>query len=177
MKQLNQNTKFKYANKRRQGLIKHPHAQKGVALIMVLAVLFALTLLGLASTDSSSLQALMVRNSQFRLEAFNRSYNEIEDQLDFYVTDAGKAPLFAVIDNGEQSATSTATPTGALAVRSNATDFDTSITLRQNGGCPIYLNSLGTFKQCSLMELESESQYQDTNIGSEQVQQFSFTSF
>ena len=172
--------------------------QKGVALIMVLSVLFALTVLGLASSDSSNLQALMVRNNQFRLEAFNHSFNEIEQQLGFYVTDAGKQPLFAAIDFGTQQASSyysdsqggAIDPTGGndsgglvesgsngFAVQSTSTTFNTDISLSSSGGCPIYLNSLGGFKKCSLMELNSKVDYRNTNIGSEQVQQFSFTSF
>jgi len=55
--------------------------QQGIALITVMVVLFVLTLLGLAATDSSNFQALMVRNNQFRLETFNVSRAEIQDQL------------------------------------------------------------------------------------------------
>ena len=139
-----------------------------------------------------------MRNNQFRLEAFNNSYNEIEQQLRYYVTDAGKQPLFAAIDFGTQQASSYYSggqgggvdPTGGndggglaasgsngFYVQSTSPAFNTNISLSTSGGCPIYLNSLGGFKKCSLMELNSKVDYRNTNIGSEQVQQFSFTSF
>lgn len=57
------------------------NAQSGIALITVMVVLFVLTLLGIAATDSSNFQALMVRNNQFRLETFNASRAQIQNQL------------------------------------------------------------------------------------------------
>ena len=56
--------------------------QNGVVLVMTMIVLLALTILALASTSSNQLQSVMVRNSQFRLEAFNSSYAEIDAQVD-----------------------------------------------------------------------------------------------
>lgn len=185
-------------------------SQRGIALILVISVLFALTMLGLASTDSSNLQSLMVRNNQFRLEAFNISYNEIESQMEFYETSTGKKPLFYVIDTGSLSAdnlvteTDTSNPdtsstetagtaeqssadaadagttvTGAdeFYVRTNNGLFDKTITLSKTGGCAIFANTVGGFKKCSLMQLDSNAEYQKTNIGSDQAQQFSFLSY
>jgi len=191
------------------------NSEQGIALIMVLVVLFVLTVVGLASTDSSNLQSVMVRNNQFRLEAFNASMSEINDQMEFYVSDNGKAVLFAVIDNGTLNVTSTksATSTGeaqdnptttpdavgtvdgtdatdpnsdgtenvtgadSFVILANNSLFDKDLTLQQEGGCAITLNSLGGFKKCSLMRLDSDALYQGTNIGSDQSQQFSFESF
>ncbi len=177
------------------------NAQRGVALIMVLTVLFALTVLGLAATDSSNLQAVMVRNNQFRLEAFNASYSEIEDQLEFYATQPGKPVLFAAIDRGAQTASSYPDQSvgdsdkgkdedddedkdgsddsslNTFPVRIGNSMFSKNLTLEQDGGCPITLNSIGGFKKCSLMRLDSNAVYRGTNIGSDQAQQFSFVSF
>ncbi len=183
--------------------------QRGIALILVISVLFALTMLGLASTDSSNLQSLMVRNNQFRLEAFNISYNEIEEQMEFYESSTGKKPLFYVIDTGTLSAdnlsttTETTNPDGTTETAGTAeqssadatgaettvtgadefyvrTDnglFDKTITLSKTGGCAIFANTVGGFKKCSLMQLDSNAEYQKTNIGSDQAQQFSFLSY
>lgn len=151
-----------------------PKQQKGLALIMVLVVLLVLTLVGLSSVDSSNFQALMVRNNQFRLEAFNTSFSEIESQLDTYQTKNGKTYLFKAID-GETVSSVGLTPT--LPVSNSNSLFTKVVTLSKTSGCPIFDESLNGFKKCNLMVVDSDSKYANTNIGSDQVQQFSFYSF
>jgi len=66
---------------RRQVFIQ-PDVQRGAVLIITITVLLALTILALASTSSNQMQSIMVRNNQFRLEAFNVSYSELDAQID-----------------------------------------------------------------------------------------------
>ncbi|GAA6139042.1 hypothetical protein NBRC116583_27890 [Arenicella sp. 4NH20-0111] len=175
--------------------------QNGVALIMVLTVLFALTLLGLASTDSSNLQALMVRNNQFRLEVFNAGLSEIDDQLSYYSTEKGTVPLFYAIRLDETFGVASTT-TGSRALKATSSEaaqptdvggvigldpgfqeitsnplFDKELVLTREGQCPLYNNTVGGVKKCSLMELEMNTGYKGTNISSGQNQQFAFSSF
>lgn len=196
-------TKIKNMNKFRRGRpVSLPKKQSGIALIMVLTALFALTLLGLASTDSSNLQALMVRNNQFRLEAFNMSFSEIGDQITFFQTEEGKDPLFGVIetdtavtvsnvstDDGSTGGGSTGTPsdgsTGTpdadapkeIGIQTASSLFVKEVAVIPDGGCAIIETSLGGFEKCTLILLNSDVTYRDTNIGSDQSQQFSFKSF
>lgn len=88
--------------------------QSGIALITVMVVLFILTLLGLAATDSSNFQALMVRNNQFRLETFNVSRSEIQDQLNALNTAVAVAPA--------PGADPTALPAGVVALVDGSSD-------------------------------------------------------
>lgn len=144
--------------------------QGGMAMIIVIVALLVLTLLGLSAADSGSLQSVMVRNNQLRLEAFNASLAEIEAQLDSYEqTDTGKAFLVDVV----QGAVIDETDLGLL---SNNPAFEKNLTLSSKGGCPNYYNSLGGPIKCNLIELDSISEYQESNVGSDQVQQFTFYS-
>ena len=59
-----------------------PVHQEGLALLISVVVLLVLTIVALAATDSNQLQSLMMRNAQFRMEAFNASYTEIDAQVD-----------------------------------------------------------------------------------------------
>lgn len=159
---------------------KFPKHQKGMALIMVLVVLLVLTLVGLSSTDSSNFQALMVRNSQFRLEAYNTSFAEIQTQLARYETEEAKNTLFNVVDGVVFSNTgkdSDGNFAETLPVSLHDTSFTKEVILSSVSGCPIFEVSIGGFNKCYILLVESESQYTNTNINSDQAQQFSFLSF
>ncbi len=56
--------------------------QSGIALIISIVVMLAMTVLAVAATNSNNTQAFMVRNAQFRMEMFNASYTEIDAQID-----------------------------------------------------------------------------------------------
>ena len=55
------------------------HNQTGLALIMSLVILLVLTLLGVASMNTSSLQLLMTSNSQYQTTALNTAEDIIRD--------------------------------------------------------------------------------------------------
>lgn len=167
--------KLHNSSKRLKPMTSFPKSQKGIALIMVLVVLLVLTLVGLSSTDSSNFQALMVRNNQFRLEAFNTSFTEIETQLNAYRTKDGKDILFKAVDG--QTLIGKAITGDTLPVTNNNTSFTKEVELSKVSGCPIFNESIGGFKKCHIMVVDSDSKYSGTNIGSDQVQQFSFYSF
>lgn len=145
--------------------------QKGMAMLVVVVALLVLTLLGLSAADSGSLQSLMVRNSQLRLEAFNSSFAEIEAQLESYGDKAaGAAKVVSVVDGAVLLE-------GDLGVLSKKTMYEKSLRLEGIGGCPYYYNSINGIKKCSMIQLSSGSTSSEVNIGSNQEQQFAFLSF
>ena len=85
--------------------------QSGVALLISIVVMLALTVLALAATNSNQTQAFLVRNAQFRLETFNASFTELDAHVDFingrplsagvpeYVVDLIDGPLGADINS------------------------------------------------------------------------------
>ena len=173
---------MRFNMKNRYSTINSANKQKGIALITVMVVLFVLTILGLAATDSSNFQALMVRNNQFRLEAFNVARAEIQDQLTNYarVQDGGNgqtAALFFAIDSGIGRRTSTAegTAPNSLTVRFGTTSVNQDLALTLVRGCPVLGQTVGDLR-CSVIQLDSDAEIDGTNIGSDQSQTFSFIS-
>jgi len=152
-----------------------PKQQKGVALITVMIVLFILTLLGLAATDSSNFQALMVRNNQFRLEVFNASRAEIQQQILAYQADDDRTVVFNAIDNARISTSDNPAPAN-LNVQTQSPNYVKVIALSRTGGCSTFNTSIGS-RRCDLLQLDSDAQLDGTNIASQQSQTFSFESF
>ena len=153
--------------------------QKGIALITVMVVLFVLTLLGVAATDSSNFQALMVRNNQFRIEAFNVARAEVQDQLNNYarVVDGGNgqtASLFFAIDTDSRISTADGSAPNSLTVLFERQGFvNQDVSLDVVRGCPVEGHTIGDL-QCSVIQLDSDAEMDGTNIGSQQSQTFSF---
>jgi len=56
--------------------------QRGISLLLTVVVLLGLTIIAITITNSNQTQSTLVRNNQFRLEAFNASYTEIDAQID-----------------------------------------------------------------------------------------------
>ena len=144
--------------------------QQGFTLIVVMVVLLALTVLGLASTDSGNLQQVMVRNNQFRLEAFNTSHSEIEAQVQFY-DEVSNAPIFVAIDGGSRLSSDDEGSTVNLQTSND--QFVKEVGLERTSECLTIGNSLGKYR-CSLMRIDSDSSYQNTNIRSDQRQTFTY---
>ncbi|MFT5571903.1 MAG: hypothetical protein ACI9FR_000824 [Cryomorphaceae bacterium] len=144
--------------------------QQGITLIVVMVVLLALTVLGLASTDSGNLQQLMVRNNQFRLEAFNTSHAEIQAQVQFY-DEVSNAPIFVAIDSG--SRLSSYDPGSTVNIQTSNDQFEKEVGLERASDCQSIGNTLGKYK-CNLMRIDSDSSYKDTNIRSDQRQTFTY---
>lgn len=162
--------KLKMTRLRRYSLPRYTN-QSGMTLIIVIVVLLALTLVGLAATDSGNLQRVMVRNNQFRLEAFNNSQSEIEAQIDFY--NAQAHPIFTAIDSGSRISNSNKT----LESKMRNLSFEMEVGLEDSGECVVFDNTIDrSFYQCNLLVIDSDSSYLDTSIGSDQRQTFSFYS-
>jgi hypothetical protein len=149
---------------------KHQKYQKGITLIVVMVVLLALTVLGLASTDSGNLQQVMVRNNQFRLEAFNTSHSEIEAQVQFY-DEVSNAPIFVAIDGGQRLSSDDEGST--VSVQTANDQFVKEVGLERQSECQTIGNTIGKYK-CNLMRIDSDSSYQNTNIRSDQRQTFNY---
>ena len=158
--------------------------QSGSALIVVLVVLVVLSLLAVASMDSSNLQSTMTRNNQMRLEAFNNANAEIGAQIEGYVasasvvsTPADIAVLLALGPGSEISSDASSTPT-KISLLSEDSSFEKQVALLQDGGCPVYGDSLGQTgsggNECKLFRLSSDSTHVDLSITSQQRQTFGF---
>lgn len=142
--------------------------QRGITLIVVIVVLLGLTLVGLASTDSGNLQRVMVRNNQLRLEAFNSSAAEIAAQIQFY-EEVTNAPIYSAIDSGLRLSDGDQT----LTQQTVHALIDKDVGLSSEGDCWVVGNTLGKYR-CNLLMIDSNSQYPNTNIGSDQRQTFSY---
>ena len=164
-----------------------PKHQKGIALIVTLVVLLALTILGVAATDSGNLQSVMTRNNQFRLETFNVAHAEIDAQLDAYRSVASGTITDEISFLLEADAGTKITDTAPLVSgspliteKSVKDSFDKTIGLTKSGGCVITGETIGLGKQgtnsCNLFTLETDARYTDTNVQSQQVQTFSVQS-
>ena len=151
--------------------------QEGVTLIVVMAILMVLTTLGLASMTDNRMQSVMVRNNQFKLEAFNASYTEINAQVgainSLSVSQDTPDYLNALINiNG----TSVSSETSTLNVLSEQTgaenDIDKKVTMtsvNEGGACIVTGDSLN-FVRCIEIEIEVESDINNTSIKSKQFQ-------
>ena len=60
----------------------YANTQHGISLLFTVVLLLALTVVAITVTTSNQTQSILVRNNQFRLEAFNASYTEIDAQID-----------------------------------------------------------------------------------------------
>jgi type IV pilus assembly protein PilX len=56
--------------------------QRGATLLVSLVLLLLLTIIGISSIEDVSLQSNMVRNSQFKMQAFNIAFSESNAQYD-----------------------------------------------------------------------------------------------
>ena len=144
----------------------------------MIVVLFVLTLLGLAATDSSNFQALMVRNNQFRIEAFNVARAEVQDQINDYarVVDGGNGQtdaLFFAIDANSIVSTADGSAPNGFVVRFPTAAVNQDIALTRIRGCAVEGHTIGDLR-CSVIQLDSDAEVDGTNIGSQQSQTFSF---
>lgn len=78
--------------------------QKGASLLITTIILFVLTIVAVTVSNTNQSQSIMVRNSQFRLEAFNNSYTEIDAQINV-INERGPAEaipdyIATLIDDG-----------------------------------------------------------------------------
>lgn len=171
----------------RIGFSKMSFAQKqtGTSLVVTMIVLLVLTLIAISATNSNQSQSIMVRNNQFRLEAFNTSYAEIDGQVDFInmrdLSDGVPVYLQVLIDGnfGDQVSDSQ-TGDSNLAFRGLGTDtgyMDREVIQRNRGTCIIYGQQVGAGNEnvkCNQLEIESESDVVNTNVGSTQFQVYEY---
>lgn len=153
--------------------------QQGMAMLVVIVALLVLTILGLSASDSTSLQALMVRNSQLRLETFNASLAEIESQLDYVgPLSPGQALLVKLVNTGGELVND-GDGTQEIAFQSPNDLLEKRIALRKEQDCFVYGNTIGAngVIKCNLMGMDSLSEIENSSIGSDQQQQFEFLSY
>jgi len=148
--------------------------QQGSSLLTVLVVLLVLSLLAIASYDSSNLQSLMTRNSQLRLETFNTGKVEIEAQ----VADFRAVAIGSIDENIAQLLDSAATEANInLDQKSQVVGFDKTVTLSKDGGCAIYgsdIDAKGSTCTSFVIGVTISPEY--LNIASAQKQTFDMTS-
>jgi len=151
--------------------------QRGSSLLTVLVVLLVLSLLAVASFDSSNLQSLMTRNSQLRLETFNTGNAEIEAQLDGFSSTPGviNATIAKLLDTDSTTVAANTT----LTAKSTINGFSKTLELSKEGGCPIYgsqINSGTGGTGCTSFIMSGNTAVNGLNITSEQRQTFNLQS-
>ena len=159
--------------------------QQGVALVITLVVMLVLTIVAIASTNSNQTQAIMVKNNQFRLEAFNTSYAEINAQvmaLNERATSSGVPDYMATLLNGATQDTkvySGAENDGDAAseldilVETDDSNIEREIIEWYKGTCFLYGDAIGAgseVKGCFEIIVESKAAMVNTQVSSRQFQ-------
>ena len=175
---------FQQRSMPRQSMIAGISNQRGAALVITLVVLTVLTLVALASTDSNQIQAAMVRNNQFRLEAFNASYTEIDAQVDKINTNpsisAGIPKALAVLIDKEVDEIRHDDTDPLIFVESSHPEMTQGIASRYARSCVRVggqVDVVNKLISCHVLQLESEAQYQNTKIRSDQFQNYEYDTF
>lgn len=157
--------------------------QNGSALLISVVVLLAMTVLALAATNSNQSQAFMVRNAQFRMEAFNASFAEIDAQINSInersLADGVPDYVVALIDSSvgssiDHESTPIALPQFALA---DDTYMVQEVSQTYRGVCPTFGEQVGAGAEkirCSELLINSDSDLVNTTIESNQNQVFEY---
>lgn len=157
--------------------------QEGIALLISVVVLLVLTIVALAATDSNQLQSLMVRNAQFRMEAFNASYTEIDAQIDS-INSSNDQPAYlqAVIDGRISRVVASSDGSSPITLPrlapAEASYMTQTVEQRYLVQCDVFGDQLGAGQgniQCAGITINSDSQFTDrTSIESNQRQVFNY---
>lgn len=157
--------------------------QNGSALLISVVVLLAMTVLALASTNSNQNQALMVRNAQFRMEAFNASFAEIDGQIDSINTrslaDGVPNYINALIDNSVGSSINhQSTPIAIPQFSTGETTYLTqTVGQTYRGVCPTFGEQVGAGAEtirCSEILIDSGAELVNTTVRSDQNQVYEY---
>jgi hypothetical protein len=155
---------------------KSATGQRGVALIVSLIVLAAMTILGLSSIRSTSVQQLIIKNMQFLTAAQHIARTEINGQLDIInlnepdplILDLLTTPVNDVADT-----TGTKTDSAGLAYEQTAFDQKTTITMICSD-CPAPIGgfSFGFGISALVGTIDSEASMNNSAASSSQEQGF-----
>lgn len=163
-----------------------PEGQRGAALVITLVVMLALTVVALGVTSSNQTQSIMVRNNQFRLEAFNVSYSEIDAQVDNInrrkISDGVPNWLIRLIDGdkGTRAWYGAADADKQLPLRATniASSFmERGVAQEYRGSCLIFGQQIGAGAEkvrCNELVIESDSKMKNTSVDSEQRQVYEY---
>lgn len=180
--------------------------QAGISLLFTVVLLLALTVIAITVTTSNQTQSILVRNNQFRLEAFNASYTEIDAQIDAInqrALSAGPPTYVDVLISGEfnqrieagdneLALLSTAASAGQLSEPDDAGN-DTSgpsnnvevagvaraISQVYRGPCQIFGEEASVNAAsvvCNEIRIDSDTQLANTSVGSMQRQVYEYRS-
>lgn len=162
--------------------------QKGASLIVTIVVLLALTVAALAMTSSNQTQSIMARNNQFRLESFNVSFAEIDSQLAFInqfdvANEKPARSMEAILYNTYPGFTVSSedgnSANGGVdfmsAVEQNY--MERKVAHEYDRKCHIFGEEKGSgkgSKDCLQIKMHSESELENTSIGSDQRQLYTY---
>lgn len=154
----------------RNGLHHPPNKQKGATLLVSLVLLLLLTIIGISSIEDVSLQSNMVRNSQFKMQAFNVALSESSAQYEG-LTDLFLQPLM-------ETKSSYAFSQEELAMASADNPFVQSAAINFVGNAggfvargPAGANGMGIF-DTYYFEINSQASLTNTGTQSNQIQGF-----
>lgn len=162
-----------------------PQSQRGASLIVTIVVLTALIVVALAVTSSNQTQSIMVRNNQFRLEAFNVSYSEIDAQIESInkrnISSGIPSYILRIIDDSVGSkvwdkATETADKLSLMAT-TNTSYMERGVAQEYRGQCTIFGQQIGAGNEklkCNEIIIKSEAEMKNTTVESEQHQVYEY---
>jgi len=179
--------------------------QRGISLLLTVVVLLGLTIIAITITNSNQTQSTLVRNNQFRLEAFNASYTEIDAQIDAinqrtlssgpptYVNVLISGSLNDRVEAGDSElellakAAEVSTDGDTVDGSTDSAENDFSVALGINRGvsqvyrgpCQVFGEEIGEAASsivCNELRIESDVNLANTNVGSMQRQVYEYRS-
>ncbi len=157
------------------------HKQNGAALVITIVVMLGLTVMALAATNSNQSQSIMVRNNQFRLEAFNISYAEIDAQT--YAINKRKLSdgvpnyILPIIDGQSGDKTTLGVNDMAVLATTPNTYMTREVAHEFLGPCLVFGQEVGEGAEkirCNELKLESEAKLVNTGVVSDQRQVYEY---
>lgn len=160
--------------------------QEGISLLLTVLVLLALTIIAITVTNSNQTQSTLVRNNQFRLEAFNASYTEIDAQIDVInqrALSAGPPTYVDVLIAGDFNQRIEAGDNDLALLATAATGSQVSVarslTQVYRGPCQVFgeetsVNTPSVI--CNEIRIDSDAELINTNVGSMQRQVYEYRS-
>jgi type II secretory pathway component PulK len=147
--------------------------QQGATLLVCLVMLLLLTILGVSAVEDTNIQSNMVRNSQFKMQAFNTAYSESQA----HYIDARDVDDTILIDAINSADGTVDIAGGDIKMASADNPFQQSVTFEYKGVTGISLKgySMGSHETKGF-EINSIATLNNTGTTSNQIQGIEYES-